>query len=158
MAREVKKGKRDLELQLARALADYDNLVKRASKEREEVVLRATKGFVEDLLPVVDSLERAQEHLKDKGFEMALSSLGQVLRNHGVEEIAVSTGNKFDAGIHEAGAVVNGGKDGTIAGVLAKGYRWKDGTVLRPVKVQVYGEKPEKEDEIERELERGDYA
>lgn len=158
MARKVRKSQKDTELQLARALADYDNLVKRLSREREEVVLRATKGLVADLLPVVDSIERAQEHLKDEGLKMALTHLHKVLREHGVEEIMVSAGDKFDAGIHEAGVIIDGGKDGTIAKVLAKGYKWKDGAVLRPVKVQVYGEKPEKEKEVEQELGRGDYV
>lgn len=162
MAGKVKQEKKPassrVELQLARALADYDNLVKRARREREEVVLRATKSLVEDLLPVLDSIERAQEHLKDEGLKMAISHLHGVLRGHGVEEIMVAVGDKFDAGIHEATAVIGGGKDGTIASVVARGYKWKDGVVLRPVKVQVYGEKPEKEKELEQEMARGDYA
>lgn len=138
MAGKVKKGKIDLELQLARALADYDNLVKRLSREREEVVLRATKGLVEDLLPVVDSIERAQEHLKDEGLKISLDHLHKVLQEHGVEEIIVAAGDKFDAGIHEATAVIGGGKDGTIASRVAKGYKWRDGAVVRPVKVKVH--------------------
>ncbi|MDO8503687.1 MAG: nucleotide exchange factor GrpE [bacterium] len=140
MAGKVKKDKKDIELQLARALADYDNLVKRWNREREEVVLRATKGLVEDLLPVVDSIERAQEYLKDEGLKMALTHLHKVLQERGVEMIEVALGDQFDSRLHEALDAVPGGNQGTIAEILAQGYRWKDGMVIRPVKVRVYGE------------------
>lgn len=158
MGARVKRDQKKLEEQLARALADYDNLVKRAEREKGEVVLRATKRLVEDLLPIIDGLERAEEHLKDEGLRMALEHFYSVLGSHGVEEIPVKLGDKFDSDRHEVIEIIEGGKRGTIAKVLFKGYRWLDGTVLRPVKVQVYGEEPEKEKELDKEMTRGDYV
>lgn len=136
MGAKVKKQK-DLELQLVRALADYDNLVKRIDKEKEEIFARATRRLVEDLLPVIDDLERAQDNLKDEGLQMALAHIRRVLETHGVREIKAGKGDRFDAKTHEAIDTAEGGKQGVIAKVFEKGYEWNDGTVIRPVKVAV---------------------
>lgn len=156
MARKVKD--KELEARLARALADYDNLVKRVEREKEEFAVRATKNLIEDLLPVIDDFERASEHLQDEGLKMALDQLYRILAKYGVEEIPTRPGDKFDSTVHEALDTANGGKTGTIAKVLLKGYRWQDGQVLRPAKVQVYGEEPKKEEELDKEMIRGDYV
>lgn len=155
---KVKKDKKGKDEQLARAIADYQNLVRRIEKEKEAFRLRASRSLIEDLLPVLDDLERVQEHLNDQGLEMALSQLKKVLFSHGVEEIPVKPGDSFDSRIHEAIDAVSGGRNGTIAKILLKGYHWNDGTIVRPVKVQVYGEKPDKEEELNEELTRGDYV
>lgn len=155
----MKKAKKDeLEQRLARALADYDNLVKRTEREKEEIILRATKRLVEDLLPAIDNLERAQEHLKDEGLQMALAHIRRILEVHGVREIKALKGDKFDGRRHEAIETVGGGKEGVIAKVFEKGYEWNDGIVIRPAKVQVYGKRHAKEEELEKELTRGDYV
>lgn len=124
---------------LARALADYDNLVKRFRKEKEEVILRAAKNMVEDLLPVVDNLERAQNHLNDQGLKMALDGLRQVFEKYGVREISAKEGDKVDVQIHEVLDVTGGGEEGHIAQILSKGYCWEDGIIIRPAKIQVFG-------------------
>ncbi|TSC90220.1 MAG: molecular chaperone GrpE [Microgenomates group bacterium Gr01-1014_5] len=133
----------DLKNRLARALADYQNLVKRLEREQGEIYLRATRNFVEDLLPVFDDLERAQVHLQDQGLGMGMEHLQRVLDSHGVAEITAKTGDEFDSGIHEAIDSVSppaggGGSKNTLAQILSKGYKWKDGKVIRPAKVQVY--------------------
>lgn len=129
------KGQKDQAL--ARALADYQNLVKRTEKERLEIYVRAGKNIVEELLPVLDLLYKSQEHLKDPGLEMALEQFGQVLSKFGVEKIKVETGQPFDHALHEAVDTVEGGEPGQIASVAQEGYKWKDGMVLRPAKVVV---------------------
>lgn len=136
-----RKETEDLRNRLARALADYQNLVKRLEKEREEVYLRATQNFVEDLLPVVDDLERAQSHLQDEGLKMGIDHLNQVLDAHGVVEIITKPGDNFDSLLHEAIDSIEGAPENTIAQVLTKGYKWKDGKVIRPAKVTVYNSK-----------------
>lgn len=154
-----KKEVKELEGRLARSLADYQNLLKRFEREREEVVLRANKNLLKELLPVLDTLETAQEHLKDRGLGMAVFQFKGVLERHGVGEIVVKEGDKFDENLHEATEAIEGGKTGTIARVLRKGYRWQDGVVLRPVQVKVYNGIDQKtEKELEKELERGDYV
>lgn len=149
-----------LEEQLARALADYQNLIKRVEREKEEVLAKASKSLVEELLPVLDVLQTAQKHLKDNGLEMAIIQFRQVLERAGVERIGAEPGDRFDENIHEAVDTESGGQKGTIARVATEGYRWRDGSLLRPVKVVVYGEEVEKqtEAEIEKEMLRGDYV
>lgn len=153
-----KNSQDELEQRLARALADYDNLLKRIEREKEEVIRRATKDFVEELLPIVDELERAQAHLKDEGFKIALDHLFKVLATNEVEKIEIKKGDKFDSSLHAAIEVEEGGKEGVISEVLDPGYVWRDGRVIRPARVRVYGESPEKKEELEQELGRGDYV
>lgn len=140
------KGKKDqtaLKGQLARALADYDNLVKRLGREKEEIVQRATQNLVEDLLPAIDNLERASNHLNDNGLNMAIVQIKQILVQYGVEEVSTNPGEKFDSNLHEAVEIIEGAQNqnGTIAEVLARGWRWQNGMVIRPAKVKVYKEK-----------------
>ncbi|MBI2590911.1 MAG: nucleotide exchange factor GrpE [Candidatus Blackburnbacteria bacterium] len=123
---------------LARVLADYQNLVKRVDRERIEIYTRASKNIIEELIPVLDLLGRAQSQLQDPGLEMAIGQFRQVLGRHGVEAIETKEGMQFDANLHEAVETVEGGETGAIAQIAQAGYKWKDGMVLRPVKVTVY--------------------
>lgn len=144
MAGKVIKRSKVLREQLARALADYDNLVKRFEREKEEVIKHSNKILLEDLLPVFDNLNRAQEHLGDQGLKMALDQFLQILNNYGVQEIPAASGDKFDSQMHEVVESVADGsamQNGTITEVLARGWKWQDGQVLRPAKVKVYGGK-----------------
>lgn len=135
---EIEQEKEELKNRLARALADYQNLVKRLEREQSEVYLRATRNFVEDLLPVFDDLERAQIHLQDQGLGMGLEHLQRVLDSHDITEIAAKIGDEFNSEIHEAIDSTDGGSKNTLAQILSKGYKWKDGKIIRPAKVQVY--------------------
>lgn len=128
----------DLQDKLTRALADYDNLLKRQERERADVYIRSARGILEDLLPVVDDLERAQAHLQDQGLKMALDHFYKILGNYGVVEISAQIGDNFDSLIHEAIDSIEGGSPNTIAQIFTKGYKWKDGKVIRPARVQVY--------------------
>lgn len=141
--------KKELENKLARSLADYQNLLKRVEKEKEETILKATRRLVEDLLPVLDDFERAQNHLDDQGLKMAIDQFHQVLNENGVEEIPTQPGDKFDSSVHEVIEKVPGGQKGEVAQILTKGYKWINGTLIRPVKVQVYDQHFEKEEELE---------
>lgn len=154
-----KKEVKEQDFRLARALADYQNLLKRFERERREVVLRANRDLLKELLPVLDILGAAQDHLKDQGLAMALSQFKGVFEKYGVKEIDARTGNKFDEHLHEATEVTDGGETGTIAKVLKKGYRWQDGVVLRPAQVIVYnGIDKKTENELDKELRRGNYV
>src|SRR3990167_5712434 len=86
---------------LARALADYQNLVKRVERERFEVLARSNKSLVEKLLPILDNFQKAQGYLKDPGIEMALDEFYKVLESAGIEKIQTQKGDTFDAD-HEA--------------------------------------------------------
>src|SRR5687767_13839631 len=76
-----------LEERLKRLLADYDNLEKRHIKQREEYVKYANESLLHNLLPILDDLYRAQEHLNDQGLNMVVGQLNKVLESEGVQKI-----------------------------------------------------------------------
>lgn len=127
----------DLENQLARALADYDNLRKRVEREREQVEKIAGAKFALKALSVFDMLEEAQKHLKDSGIALTIEEFEKVLKDEGIERIEAGPGTKFNEELHEAVEVVKARKDGKIADVVLTGWKFRDGPVIRPTKVRV---------------------
>ncbi len=125
-----------LKNQLARSLADYDNLVKRTEVEKAVWMSFAKKELLVKLLPVVDSLETAQKHLKDPGLDLVLGEIRKVFESEGIVEIKAD--GEFDENFHEAIDTVAGGKKNIVAEVLQKGYKFIDGEVIRHAKVRVY--------------------
>jgi len=123
-----------MENNLKRALADYANLEKRVKREKQIFVKLANAVLIEKLLAVLDDLERAEKHLKDKGLSMAIDQLRVILFGEGVEEIK-SLGEKFDAQLMDCVEVVKGPKDKVMA-IVNKGYKLND-HVLRPTKVKI---------------------
>lgn len=151
----------ELKVQLARALADYDNLKKRVEKEKEEVVRYANQQLIEEILPSIELLERVYVHSGDPGVAGVLSSLKEVLRENGVLVIKPAAGEKFDEQRHEAVETVSSSstdREGMIAEVVNTGYVWADGKLIVPAKVKVYGEDTEKKKELKKETMRGDYV
>lgn len=127
----------ELKGQLIRTLADYDNLQKRTDKEREDLRKVLSAHFVSKLLPVLDMLEDAQEHLKDSGLAIAIKELYEVLDSEGVKKIEAKKGMMFDEDLHEAVETVDkGGKSGEIIKVVLTGYLIGD-KLIRPAKVVV---------------------
>jgi molecular chaperone GrpE len=129
------KDSNNLKNQLARALADYDNLRKRTEAEKSVWLKFAKQDLLIKLLPVLDTLENAQKHLKDEGLVMTINQFQDILREEGIVEIPA---DKFDAELHEVVDTVPGGEKDRIAEVLLKGYKFNDETVIRHAKVRVY--------------------
>ena len=127
-----------LKSQLVRTLADYDNLVKRVEREREELGKYASLTVVSKLLPVLDNLERAQMHLQDSGLAIAIGELINVLKDEGLSVIEPQPGDDFDEQEMEVTETVPGGKPGTIAEQVLPGWKYVDGKVVRVAKVKVY--------------------
>lgn len=141
---EVTKKIEDLTEQLARALADYDNLQKRVLKEKEEMAKSAAKRLIVKFLPVYDMLLAAQKHLDDTGIAITINSFEQILADEGVEIIRPKEGDLFDASICEAVEVEetdNDEKAGKVAEIILPGFRFKDGSVIRYSKVKVFRKK-----------------
>ena len=124
----------DLENKWKRALADYDNLQKRITREKEEFVKLANLILIDKLLDVLENLERVEKHVKDQGLELAVGQLREVLQAEGLEEIEV-LGKQFDAQTMECVEQVKGEENQVLA-VLTKGYKI-NGRVIRPAKVKV---------------------
>lgn len=147
-----------LKSQLARALADYDNLTKRVEKEKTSWLKLASFRLVEKLLPILDNLEAAENHLKDRGLTLALEEFRDVLKEEGLVEILAKVGDSFDPEVHEVVELVSGGETGRVAELVLPGWRFEEGPVVRFAKVKVYGDKIPKEEELDKEMLRGEYA
>ncbi|HET6773257.1 MAG TPA: nucleotide exchange factor GrpE [Acidimicrobiales bacterium] len=118
-----------------RAQADFENYRKQAQRRQDDAVVRALGGFVERLLPVLDSCDAALAHGASE-VEPVLTALYGALSKEGLERIDPK-GAPFDpieaeAVVHEPGE----GGDHVVAEVLRPGYRWR-GKVLRPAMVKV---------------------
>ena len=134
-AEELKQKIEELSNNWKRALADYQNLEKRHEREKAEFVQFANSSLILKLLSVLDNLERAQEHLKDNGLELAIGEFKRVLAEDGLEEIEVS-GKEFNPAEMEAVETVEGEEDNKVVEAVYKGYRLKD-RLVRPAKVKV---------------------
>lgn len=126
-----------LKSQLARTLADYDNLVKRVERERQEIGKVASVGIVVKLLPVLDNLEAAQKHLQDQGLAIAIGEFTNMLKDEGLSVINPAVGDDFDEQEMEAIEVVAGERDNKVSEVTLTGWKFVDGTVVRHAKVKV---------------------
>lgn len=128
-----------LKRQLARALADYDNLSKRVKREQEGFVKFANANIITKLLPIYDMLISAQDHLSDSGLAITIEEFKNVLKEEGVQEIKAEAGDEFDEELFEAVEVIEDNKkSGTVAKVLLPGWRFTDGPVIRTARVKVY--------------------
>lgn len=117
-----------------RALADYQNLEKRVDQEKGDFTKFATASLLDKLLPILDSLEDCQAHLKDKGLQLILNQLRKVLESEGLEGIKAK-GEEFNPEFMDAIEMVEGKKNKVVE-VVSKGYQL-NGKVLRPAKVKV---------------------
>ncbi len=155
---ELEQKVTDLENQLKRAVADYQNLEKRVNEGRSELTQFVGAELVRRLLPVLDHLEQALSGISEterqsgwvKGVELAVKEFNFVLESEGLEEIkidpstALGTSSQFDPNLHEAvdtrepsSAEASAGKiDNSILQVVRKGYNL-NGKVLRPAQVVV---------------------
>ena len=100
--------------QALRAAAEAQNVRRRAEQEAEKARKFALEKFVKELLPVVDSLEKALESMQDdaseahrEGVSMTLKMQLDVLSKFGVESIEPQ-GEPFDPQVHEAMAMQKG--------------------------------------------------
>lgn len=135
----------DLEAQLKRAVADYQNLEKRISEGRSELTKWGTSELLVKILPVLDHLDQALTGASEtdkqsgwfKGVEMAVKEFNQVLQAEGLGEIQAD--GVFNPSLHEA-LDTEVGEENKILKVVKKGYNL-NGKVLRPAGV-VVGKNP----------------
>ena len=127
-----------------RAAADLDNYRKRAARERADIVKYGKEDLIRDILPFLDSLDRALEH-KDTddaqafrdGVALIQEQLLCCLKKHGVERIE-SVGVNFDPNIHEALMQMESPdhEDNQVVSEMEKGYLL-NGRLIRPSRVCV---------------------
>jgi molecular chaperone GrpE len=130
----------EIEQKYQRSLADYQNLVKQTTKEKQEFAKYSTDALISQLLPLIDNLEQAASHLDDDGLDMIVSQFHQLLTSEGIEPINPQPGDAFDHTLHECLETVEDSsqKQNTLAQIDLKGYKYSHGRVIRPAKVTVY--------------------
>ena len=131
--------KKQIQMQLVRALADYDNLRKRGEVEKEIWLKFSSERILTKLLPILDMLESAQDYLKDSGLAIGLTEFRKIIEEEGLEEIKPQKGEVFDEGCQEAVEVVKGDKkdDNKVSEVVLSGWKYTGGQVIRHAKVKV---------------------
>jgi molecular chaperone GrpE len=126
-----------------RAVAELDNYRKRAAREKTEIIKYGKEDIIRDILPFMDSLDRALEHdtgdvqaFKD-GVALIQEQLLCCLKKHGVERIETA-GMNFDPNFHEALMQTESDQheDNKIVSEMEKGYLL-NGRLLRPSRVCV---------------------
>lgn len=117
-----------------RALADYQNLEKRKYEEVAQVRRYAGEHILTRLLLIVDTFEKAQEHLRDTGLALALKELAAFLEQQGVKKLD-TVGKSFN--LHEMECIeVVDGEDGIVIEELLPGYELH-GKIIRVAQVKV---------------------
>ncbi|MCS2155772.1 nucleotide exchange factor GrpE [Scandinavium sp. H11S7] len=129
-----------------RVKAEMENLRRRTELDVEKAHKFALEKFVNDLLPVIDSLDRALE-VADKanpdmapmieGIELTLKSMLDVVRKYGVEVVG-DTNVPMDPNVHQAIAMVESEEvaAGNVLMVMQKGYTL-NGRTIRAAMVSV---------------------
>jgi molecular chaperone GrpE len=141
----------DLKDRLLRAIAETENLRRRAQREKEDAAKYAITAFARDMVEVQDNMIRALASIspEDKaaggdqmtmiyeGVEMTQRSLQAAFERHKIE-ILNPAGEKFDPNFHQAVAEIPGTDHpaGTVVDVMQTGYSIGD-RLLRPAMVTV---------------------
>ena len=140
---------------LLRALAESENVRRRAPREREDAARYGATNLAKDLINVADNLRRAlasvpEGQMKDEltrtllqGVDATERELLAAFERHGIRRID-PMGERFDHNFHQAIMEVenSGQPGGTVVQVLQPGYAMHD-RLLRPAMVSVAkGERP----------------
>ncbi|GIV97301.1 MAG: protein GrpE [Herpetosiphonaceae bacterium] len=128
-----------------RAAADFRNLKRRSEQERSELIKSANAALILKLLPILDDLERAMEHVPEEvaqsswfeGVRLVQRKFQMILEGEGVQPIE-ALDKEFDPTLHEAVMYeeVAPEQSGKVIAELRKGYKLGD-RVLRPAMVKV---------------------
>ena len=127
-----------------RTLAEYDNFRRRSGEEKDSIYSNAYKDAIIEILPVIDSLEKAAQIASEEGgkiaegISMVLAQWKSTCAKLDIEEIETSPGTQFDPEIHNAVMHIDDDSFGKneITETFQKGYRHKD-HVIRFAMVKV---------------------
>lgn len=128
-----------------RVAAELENYKKRAARDKADAINYGNETLIKDILPIVDSLERALEHASNsddfdsfiEGLKLIYDKLLATLEKNGVEKID-AVGKDFDPNFHEAVLQTESSEfdDNKVVEMYENGYLL-NGRLLRPVKVSV---------------------
>jgi molecular chaperone GrpE len=144
-AAELRRQVQEQQDRLLRALAETENVRRRAERTADERVKYANEALLRDVIPVLDNLDRALAAARAaggaagvvEGVELIQRELLRVLERHGVSRYS-AVGQPFDPARHEAIArvVSTEAAAGSVVAETAPGYLL-NGRVLRAALVAV---------------------
>jgi molecular chaperone GrpE len=132
----------DLKDKLMRAVAETDNVRKRARRDVIDSRTFAVADMARDLLEVLDNFDRALQVEDDcmirAGVEITAGSLKNMLSSRGIKKIETASGDEFDPRLHEAVVKIKSEevKSDCIVEVIQNGYKMGE-LVLRATRVAV---------------------
>lgn len=140
-----------------RAYADTQNLRKTLQKDHQEALKYRAEGFIDSLLPVLDSFFLALETKPSTpevanylvGFQYIYKNLVSALESEGVKEIDPKVGDKFDSSTMNAlESIEDEGEENIVKKVFSRGYMLHN-RIIRPasVLVSVHHKKEENNEE-----------
>jgi len=125
-----------------RLFAEFENYKKRTSKERMDLFKTAGQEVIFSMLPVLDDFDRAMKEIsksKDKelvkGVELIQNKFKETLKNKGLQEIKIKSGDAFDAEVHDAITQIPAPSKkmkGKIIDVIEKGFTLGDKIIRHP--------------------------
>lgn len=159
LAEEVEKLKAEVDHwknEYYRAYADTKNLRNSIEKDYKEALKYRSEGFIEELLPVLDSFHMALANeptdpaLKNylTGFQYVYRNLVSILENEGVTEISPNVGDIFDPHLMNAVDTEEKEQENVVLKIYGKGFKLHD-RIVRPAMVQVSVRKVENKEEKE---------
>ena len=106
---KLKEEKEQLQDQLLRKIAEFDNYKKRTNREFFDRVQNANEKLITELLPVLDDMERALDHAKQskeidsllEGTELIQKKMIGILEKQGLEPL-LAEGEEFNPDNHDA--------------------------------------------------------
>lgn len=139
--KEASKHEKDAKIEeltndLKRLQAEFENYRKRSEKENSEYREYSSANIIEQVLPVLDSLEQGIKHNPD--FTQVYEQLYSILKKNGLEKMNVNVGDDFDHDtmdclMQECDEKLEEGK---VVKVLSMGYKLK-GKILRTAKISI---------------------
>ncbi|GAB5465629.1 MAG: hypothetical protein Kapaf2KO_10650 [Candidatus Kapaibacteriales bacterium] len=130
--------------QLLRKSAEMENMKRRLTKEKQDIIERGSEGLLQKFLELPDDMDNALEAAKKAGEQGVLvngvklihKKVEKLLSENGVNKMDINPGDEFDVEYHEAlmAAPSNEVEEGHIIQVVQTGYLLKD-RVLRHAKV-----------------------
>jgi molecular chaperone GrpE len=129
-----------------RAKADADNIRRRAAIDVDKAKKFALEKFANELLPVIDNMERGLQHADKtnealvpliEGIELTAKSLESALEKFGVKAVNPE-GEAFNPELHQAMSMIESADvaPNTVITVMQKGYEL-NGRLIRPAMVMI---------------------
>ena len=149
-AASLRRDNAQLQDQLLRLRADFDNFRKRMQRERVEMARTANESLLQALLPVVDHMDLALDAIDDaaenpfaEGIRMVREQMIGVLRQFGAEPLQTE-GQPFDPHFHDAISHLPSetAPENTVLAQTRRGYLLED-RLLRPAQVVVSSGAPD---------------